>query len=270
MFESSRSTLTTSSHTDDALDTSFINMSGFDFDYDDDNHQNSDRWQGTLKGLQMTSTNHDELAPGGWIEYANKLPLSRSNKICIILKYIINNINFYILIEASEFIPPTLITDPNANHIISTPLNEEITCLEELITNRSDGADSSQYFMSEELRGKDLVIQLDHSHTTRMSSDALLNTLNAIMTVNVKSFVYHPTSSATADSTITDARPYNTAISALSLSLNRLRYAVGHAATEALIKSTEALADGQENRRRMGPLNETIFHQCLRETDGRG
>ena len=85
----------------------------------------------------MKSMNHDELAPGGWIEFANKLPLSRSNKICIILKYIINNINFYILVEASEFIPPTLITHPNVNHIICTPLNEEITCLEELHNHKS-------------------------------------------------------------------------------------------------------------------------------------
>ena len=106
------------------------------------------------------------------------------------------------------------------------------------------------------------IIQLDGLHTTRISSDTLLNTLSALMTINVKSFIYHLTSSATID--------YHKVISSLSLSLNKLRYAIGHAAKESMIKSTEALAGSQENRRRMGPLNETIFRQCLGETDVRG
>ena len=154
---------------DYALDICFIDMLGFEFDYDDDNNQNNNHWQGMLKGLQMMSMNHVELAPRGWIEYANKFPVSHDNKICIILKYIINNINIYILVEASEFVPPTLIIDPNANHLISNPLNEEIVYLKELITNRSDDNDSSQYFMPEELRCKDLVYNsigwfAHHSH----------------------------------------------------------------------------------------------------------
>ena len=253
---------------DDEPETGHVDIFGSNFDCTDFNDEReNEAWEGTLKGLHITACTHRHLSSRLWIEYAFELSRSRSARISVILKFIVDAIKIYVVAEATDIVPmASLFSAMNFGEIEEFDIpNEQIAFLEEMIRNRADKKDNSCYFISQELMEKDLVIQLNATHTNHVSADGLLLILRRIMPVTSISFLGQPSTNS-----ILTAASFHMGISSLTTSLNRSRHTLHTCSYEALIRSNAAVADGQELRRRMGPLNEAIFRQAIGGTDGEG